>query len=881
MKKFVYAFHEGNAGMRNLLGGKGAGLAEMANLKLPVPQGFTITTEACTSYYEHDEQITAEIQAEIQEHLRQLQTATGKVLGDVQKPLLVSVRSGARESMPGMMDTVLNLGLNDEVVVGLANLTQNPRFAYDAYRRFIMMFSEVVMGMDKDEFEHILSAAKEAKGVKLDTELDADDLEAVAKQSLIRYQEIKGEAFPQDPQIQLLEAIEAVFRSWNNPRANYYRQLHHIPSSWGTAVNVQEMVFGNKGARSGSGVAFSRNPATGAPGVYGEYLVNAQGEDVVAGVRTPDSIAQMQTWLPEVYHQFTEIARKLEAHYGDMQDMEFTIEDGKLFLLQTRNGKRTAQAAMKVAVDMVKEGLVTKARALKQIDPESMDSLLHPMFDAAALRAAKAITKGLPASPGAASGGLVFSAEAARLAAAEGKKCILVRQETSPEDIEGMNLAQGILTARGGMTSHAAVVARGMGKCCVSGCADALINDKQKVMKIGDQAYHEGDIISLDGSTGMVYGEAIKTVPATISGDFSTVMSWAKEIRKMNVRANADKPEDVARALELGAQGVGLTRTEHMFFGKDRIFKFREMILAKDEASRRAALDELLPIQQGDFEGIFRALKGYPGTIRLLDPPLHEFLPQEADEQQQLADDMGMTLAEVQDVVDNLHELNPMLGMRGCRLAVVYPEIAEMQVTAIIQAALTVQKEGIRVYPEIMVPLISDVRELKFLRKIICQVADRLIAESGQDLPYLVGTMMEIPRACLTADEVATEADFFSFGTNDLTQMGYGLSRDDAGRVLDVYYQRGIFDVDPTAVLDRKGVGSLMKIAGEKARAVKSNIHLGICGEHGGEPSSIKFCHQINCDYISCSPFRVPIAILAAAQAQVEYPRDYESVDLS
>lgn len=879
MKKFVYMFAEGNASMRELLGGKGANLAEMTGLGLPVPNGFTVSTEACIAYYDHGRKISEGIQEEIFEYLHKLEAATGKTLGDKNNPLLVSVRSGARASMPGMMDTVLNLGLNDEVVEGLAKLTNNRRFAFDAYRRFIMMFSDVVMEVHKDEFEALMDEAKKAKGVTEDTELDAEDLEKVAQASLARYKEIKGEDFPQDPKMQLIEAVEAVFRSWNNPRAIYYRQMHNIPASWGTAVNVQEMVFGNMGDDSGSGVAFSRNPATGENKVYGEFLINAQGEDVVAGVRTPINLEEMKTWNVDIYNQFSDIAKRLEKHYGDMQDLEFTIERSKLFILQTRNGKRTAQAAMRVAVEMVEEGMVSKERALQQIDPRSLDALLHPMFDEAALKKAQPVAKGLPASPGAASGEIVFSAEEARLAKEAGKKVILVRLETSAEDIEGMNLSEGILTARGGMTSHAAVVARGMGKCCVSGCADLTIDEAACKAYLKDLALNKGDVISIDGTTGQVYAGAIPSVEAHITGYFSTVLNWANETRQMNVRANADTPKDAAKALELGAGGIGLVRTEHMFFEKDRIFEFRQMILAKNEEERRAALAKILPIQRGDFEGIFRAMQGLPVTIRLLDPPLHEFLPHEENEMKELADAMGISLDEIKRVVHGLAEANPMLGMRGCRLAVVFPEIAEMQVEAIISAALNVQKEGIKVYPEIMVPLISVDKELEYLRKIITDKADQLIKEAGQDLHYLVGTMIEIPRAALTSDEIAQHADFFSYGTNDLTQMGYGLSRDDAGRVLDTYYQKGIFESDPTAILDQKGVGRLVKISSQEAREVKPEIHLGICGEHGGEPSSIHLCHDLNFDYVSCSPYRVPIAILAAAQAQIEKPRDYVSVD--
>lgn len=880
MTKFVYLFKEGNASMRELLGGKGANLAEMTNLDLPVPPGFTITAEACNAYYDQGEQIFEAIAEEIRQSLKTLQDETGKELGNPERPLVVSVRSGARASMPGMMDTVLNLGFNDQVAEGMAQLTHNRRFAYDAYRRFIMMFADVVMGIDKNEFEAIMDEVKKARGVTEDTELNAEDLEEVTRKSLARYEEIKGEPFPQDPTLQLMDAIEAVFRSWNNPRAQYYRRMNNIPHSWGTAVNVQEMVYGNMGENSASGVAFSRNPAVGDNHIYGEYLQNAQGEDVVAGVRTPVDLNNMKNWLPEVYDQFCDVAKRLEKHYGDMQDLEFTIEEGHLFLLQTRNGKRTAQAAIKIAVEMVEEGLVTKERALMQIDPASLDTLLHPRFDRDELAKAKAICKGLPASPGAASGQIVFSAQEANRQVLDGKKVILVRQETSPEDIEGMHIAEGILTARGGMTSHAAVVARGMGKCCITGCSELVIDEKAKTMTVKGVDYKEGEILSLDSSTGEVYAEEIHTVPAEIAGDFETVMTWAKETSKMNVRANADNPADVQKSLDLGAGGVGLTRTEHMFFEKDRIFQFRKMILAKSKEERLLALEKIRPIQQGDFEGIFRALKGLPATIRLLDPPLHEFLPKKEDEIKDLAESMDMEIEDVNKVIHSLQESNPMLGMRGCRLAVVFPEIAEMQTAAIIQAAINVKKEGIDVYPEIMVPLICTVKELSFLRKVISNVADKLIEESGIDIHYNVGTMIEIPRAALTADEIAPVADFFSYGTNDLTQMGFGLSRDDAGPVLDAYYQKGIFENDPTAILDQKGIGRLVKISSKEAREVKPEIHLGICGEHGGEPSSVKFLHGLNFDYVSCSPFRVPIAILSAAQAQIENPRDYLSTDL-
>lgn len=881
MTKYVYMFKEGNAGMKNLLGGKGANLAEMTTLGLPVPQGFTVSTEACINYYDEGKKISDEMKNQILDALRKLEKETYKVYGDKKNPLLVSVRSGARASMPGMMDTILNLGLTNEVVEGLAELTGNKRFAYDSYRRFIMMFSDVVMDIDKENYEAIMDEIKERRGITDDMELTAEDMEELAKRSLEKYRELKGEDFPQDPEEQLIEAVKAVFRSWNNERAIYYRQMNNIPASWGTAVNVQEMVYGNMGDTSGTGVAFTRNPATGEPGVYGEYLMNAQGEDVVAGIRTPFHIDHMKEQMPEVYDEFVRYCEQLEKHYGDMQDMEFTIENGKLFMLQTRNGKRTAHSALRVAVDMVNEGIVDKERALMQIDPHSLDTLLHPMFDKESLDNAKRIAKGLPASPGAATGEVVFTAEDAKIKNLAGHKVILVRLETSPEDIEGMNLSEGILTVRGGMTSHAAVVARGMGKCCVSGCAEVSVNAEQKTMKVDDKVYHEGDFISLDGSTGIVYDGQIKTVPAEISGDFEEIMTWSDEIAKMNVRTNADTPADATKARELGAKGIGLTRTEHMFFEKDRIFEFRKMILAKTEEERRASLSKIEPIQQTDFEGIFRAMDGLSVTIRLLDPPLHEFLPSSEAEQKELATAMGIEFAEIQQVVKDLHEMNPMLGLRGCRLAIVYPEIAEMQANAIIKAAIAVKKEGINVKPEIMVPLVAEAKELAYVRNIIVTTADQLIKEAGIELDYHVGTMLEIPRAALTSKEVAQHADFFSFGTNDLTQMSYGLSRDDGGRILETYYQKGIFENDPTAILDQVGVGRLMEISSVDAREAKPEIHLGICGEHGGEPSSIELCHKLNFDYVSCSPFRVPIARLSAAQSQIKNPREYVSCDFN
>ncbi|KXB42535.1 pyruvate, phosphate dikinase [Amygdalobacter nucleatus] len=869
MTKYVYLFKEGDASMRNLLGGKGAGLAEMTRLGLPVPRGFTITTEACTRYYDDSETIAPEIETEIFKTLRTMEEITGKKLGDVTNPLLVSVRSGARSSMPGMMDTILNLGLTDEVVEAVAKLTDNPRFAWDSYRRFISMFGDVAMHIDKSHFDAAMDEVKAARGVKGDLELNAEDLKEVAQKMKVVYEQQLGKPFPQDPKEQLLTAVKAVFESWNNERAIYYRHMHDIPSSWGTAVNVQEMVYGNMGETSGTGVAFTRNPATGEAGIFGEYLMNAQGEDVVAGIRTPFPITHMKEQMPEVYAQFEEIAKTLEKHYGDMQDMEFTIERGKLFMLQTRNGKRTAFAALQVANDMVKEGLVTKERALMQIDPSSLDTLLHPNFDQEALKAAKPIAKGLPASPGAASGGIVFSAEEAFEVKQSGAKVVLVRTETSPEDIVGMNVSEGILTVRGGMTSHAAVVARGMGKCCVSGCAEVSINEEAETMTIGNKVFHKGDWISLDGATGCVYDGPIATKPASLTGNFATIMQWADEIRELGIRTNADTPKDAKVARDLGAEGIGLVRTEHMFFAEDRIFAFRKMIVAKTVEERRKALAEILPIQQGDFEAIFETMKGLPVTVRLLDPPLHEFLPQVEEDIVELANALNISVDDLKTTIHDLHELNPMLGHRGCRLAVTYPEIAEMQTTAIINAALKVSTDEHPMVAEIMIPLVCDIKELQFVKKVIVKTADKLIKESGRKLEYKVGTMIEIPRAALTADEIATEADFFSFGTNDLTQMTFGLSRDDAGKILDCYYNEGIFESDPTAHLDVKGVGQLMKIATEKSRGVKKNIKLGVCGEHGGDPASISFVNTLGFNYVSCSPYRVPIARLAAAQATI------------
>ncbi len=871
MTKYVYLFSEGNASMRNLLGGKGANLAEMTGLGLPVPRGFIITTEACTRYYDDDKTIHATIQEEIFAALAKVEQDAGKKFGDPTNPYLVSVRSGARASMPGMMDTILNLGLNDVVVEGLAKLTENPRFAYDSYRRFISMFADVVMDISKTKFDHQLDTVKEQAGVKLDSDLTADDMKEVVRRFKDVYQTEKGEPFPQDPRIQLIESIEAVFRSWNNERAIIYRRQNDIPYSWGTAVNVQEMVYGNMGDTSGTGVAFTRNPATGEKKLYGEFLMNAQGEDVVAGIRTPQTIDQLLQVMPEVYEQFADYANKLENHYKDMQDLEFTIERGKLYMLQTRSGKRTAAAALKIAVDMVDEGLLSEKEALLKIDPRQLDALLHPTFEEAALKAAHPIAKGLPASPGAATGKAYFTAEDAEKAAEKGEKVILVRLETSPEDIVGMMASEGILTGRGGMTSHAAVVARGMGKCCVSGCSELGIDENAKCFsdKAG-HVYREGDWISLDGSTGNVYSGSIQTEEASLSGDFARVMSWTDKFRVLKVRANADTVRDATVAVELGAEGIGLCRTEHMFFEPDRIFAFRQMIVAKTEEARRKALDKILPMQRKDFVELYRVLKGDPVTIRLLDPPLHEFLPQADHEIAELARELGMPVEELKAVIASLHELNPMMGNRGCRLAITYPEIAEMQTRAIIEAAIQVNKEGIQVDPEIMVPLVCDVAELKFVKNIIVQTADQIIAEAGVTLDYSVGTMIEIPRAALTADQIAKEADFFSFGTNDLTQMAYGLSRDDASRILERYYDVRIFEADPTARLDLEGVGKLMKIATDGGRETKPEIKLGICGEHGGDPASVRYCHQLGFSYVSCSSFRVPIARLAAAQAAIE-----------
>ena len=870
-KKYVYNFHEGNGSMRELLGGKGANLAEMMNLGMPVPYGFTVTTEACNQYYADDEKISVGIIAEIMNHLRDLEEESGKEFGSPENPLLVSVRSGARASMPGMMDTILNLGLNDEVVEGLATLTNNPRFAYDSYRRFIQMFADVVMGLSKAKFETVIDEIKEAKHVKLDTELDTDDLKLMVKKFKEFYCEQLHDDFPTDPKEQLILAVEAVFKSWENPRAQYYRKMNDIPSSWGTAVNVQMMVFGNMGETSGTGVAFTRNPATGENKLYGEFLMNAQGEDVVAGIRTPQTIDHLKDIMPKAYEQFVDITKKLENHYKDMQDMEFTIENEKLFMLQTRNGKRTASAALKIACDMVAEGLLTKEEAILNVDPSQLDALLHPTFDGAALKDAQVITRGLPASPGAATGKVVFNAEDAKRAANAGHRVVLVRLETSPEDIEGMAAAQGVLTVRGGMTSHAAVVARGMGTCCVSGCGDIKVNEEEKYFTVNGLKFTENDYISLDGSTGNVYGEEVRTVPAKIVGDFETFMSWADEFRKLKVRTNADTPRDAKKAYEFGAEGIGLVRTEHMFFDGDRIKAIREMIVSKTVEQREKALAKLLPMQRGDFEKIYEAMHGLPVTIRYLDPPLHEFLPTEEEDIIALANEMNMGVADLKAVISNLHEFNPMMGHRGCRLAISYPEIAKMQTQAVIEAAINVNesKPHYHIVPEIMIPLVGDKNELAYVKKIVKETADQIIADKGVELTYKVGTMIEIPRAAVLADEIAEEAEFFSFGTNDLTQMTYGFSRDDAGSFLQDYYDKKVYEQDPFARLDQKGVGKLVKMAATLGRQTRPDIKLGICGEHGGDPSSIEFCHKVGLDYVSCSPFRVPIARLAAAQAAI------------
>ncbi len=871
MKKWVYLFTEGNANMRELLGGKGANLAEMTNLGLPVPQGFTITTEACTQYYEDGKQINDEIQGQINEYIGKMEEITGKKFGDTQNPLLVSVRSGARASMPGMMDTILNLGLNETVVNTIAAQTGNERWAWDCYRRFIQMYSDVVMEVGKKYFEELIDEMKKEKGVKQDVELNAADLKELANQFKAEYKEKIGEDFPDEPKEQLMGAVKAVFRSWDNPRANVYRRDNDIPYSWGTAVNVQMMAFGNWSDESGTGVAFTRDPATGEKKLMGEFLMNAQGEDVVAGVRTPMPIAKMAEIMPEVFEQFKDVCDKLENHYRDMQDMEFTIENKKLYMLQTRNGKRTAQAALKIACDLVDEGMRTEKEAVAMIDPRNLDTLLHPQFDAAALKAATPIGKGLGASPGAACGKIVFSAEDAEEWAARGEKVVLVRLETSPEDITGMKVSQGILTVRGGMTSHAAVVARGMGTCCVSGCDDITMDEANKKFTLAGQEFKEGDYISIDGSTGNIYGGRIATVDATIAGEFGRIMAWADKYRVLKVRTNADTPADAKKARELGAEGIGLCRTEHMFFEESRIAAFREMICADTVEEREEALDKILPYQQGDFEKLYEALEGCPVTIRFLDPPLHEFVPTEEADIEKLAKAQGKTVEEIKNFIESLHEFNPMMGHRGCRLAVTYPEIAKMQTRAVIRAAINVQKAhpDWNVKPEIMIPLICEIKELKFVKKVVVETADAEIAAAGVKLEYEVGTMIEIPRAALTADEIAAEADFFCFGTNDLTQMTFGFSRDDAGKFLNAYYDTKIFENDPFAKLDRTGVGKLMEMAIKLGKPVNPKLHVGICGEHGGDPSSVEFCHQIGLDYVSCSPFRVPIARLAAAQAAI------------
>ena len=871
MTQYVYSFSEGNKDMRNLLGGKGANLAEMKGLGLPVPDGFTVTTEACNKYYDDGEKIADEVIEQIMNKLNKLEESSGKKMGDLENPLLVSVRSGARASMPGMMDTVLNLGLNDEVAKHFSEKIDNPRFVYDSYRRFIQMFADVVKGYPKSSFERVLDEFKENKGVSYDTDLTAGDMKEITEKFKSIYKELAGEEFPQEPKEQLIEAVTAVFRSWNNERAIIYRRMNDIPSSWGTAVNVQEMVYGNSGDRSGTGVAFTRNPATGENKLYGEYLINAQGEDVVAGIRTPQPISTLASVMPEVYDQFAKIAKTLENHYKDMQDMEFTIENGKLFMLQTRNGKRTAPAALKVAVDLVNEGMITKEEALLKVEPKQLDQLLHPMFDNEALKKAKPIAKGLAASPGAGTGRIYFTASDVSEAKKRGEETLLVRLETSPEDIQGMNDANGILTVRGGMTSHAAVVARGMGRCCVSGCGELIIDEENKTLKTKDgKVFKEGDYLSIDGSTGNVYGEEIKTVEATISGDFETFMNWADATRRLKVRTNADTPKDAIQARKFGAEGIGLCRTEHMFFETDRIFNFRRMILADSLEQREEALEKILPYQRGDFEKLFEAMEGDPVVIRYLDPPLHEFLPHTIEEMKPLAESLNISLETIQNRIDALKEFNPMMGHRGCRLAITYPEIARMQTRAVIEAAINVNKKGMNVTPEIMIPLVGDVKELEYVKNIVVEVADKIIKENNVNLQYKVGTMTEIPRAALTADEIAKQAEFFSFGTNDLTQMTYGFSRDDAGKFLNDYYDKKIFESDPFAKLDQTGVGQLVEMAAVKGRKTRSDIHLGICGEHGGDPSSVEFCHRIGLDYVSCSPFRVPIARLAAAQAVVK-----------
>ena len=868
-KKYCYLFSEGNADMRELLGGKGANLAEMTNIGLPVPQGFTITTEACTQYYEDGREINADIQAEINEYIVKMEGIVGKKFGDTENPLLVSVRSGARASMPGMMDTILNLGLNEDVVQVMAEKSGNPRWAWDCYRRFIQMYSDVVMEVGKKYFEQLIDKMKEEKGVKQDVELTADDLKELASQFKAEYKSKIGQDFPSDPKEQLMGAVKAVFRSWDNPRANVYRRDNDIPYSWGTAVNVQSMAFGNMGDDCGTGVAFTRDPATGAKGLFGEFLTNAQGEDVVAGVRTPMHINEMEQKFPEAFKQFVEVCSTLEKHYRDMQDMEFTVEHGKLYMLQTRNGKRTAQAALKIACDLVDEGMRTEQEAVLMIDPRNLDTLLHPQFDAKALKAATPIGKGLGASPGAACGKIVFTAEDAEAWKARGEKVVLVRLETSPEDITGMKASQGILTVRGGMTSHAAVVARGMGTCCVSGCSDIAMDEENKKFTLAGKTFHEGDAISIDGSTGNIYDGIIPTVDATIAGEFGRIMAWADKYRKLKVRTNADTPADAKKARELGAEGIGLCRTEHMFFEADRIAAFREMICSDTVEEREAALDKILPYQQGDFEKLYEALEGNPVTIRFLDPPLHEFVPTEEADIKKLAEAQGKSVETIKNIISSLHEFNPMMGHRGCRLAVTYPEIAKMQTRAVIRTALNVKKAhpDWNIVPEIMIPLVGEVKELKYVKDVVVAVADEEIKNAGSDLKYEVGTMIEIPRAALTADEIAKEAEFFCFGTNDLTQMTYGFSRDDAGKFLNAYYDAKIFENDPFAKLDQTGVGKLMEMAIKLGKGVRPEMHVGICGEHGGDPTSVEFCHKIGLDYVSCSPFRVPIARLAAAQA--------------
>jgi pyruvate,orthophosphate dikinase len=872
--KYVYLFSEGNTSMKNLLGGKGANLAEMTNIGIPVPFGFTVTTEACNKYYEDGRRISDDIIGQIYNSLTKLEESTGKKFGDNSNPLLVSVRSGARVSMPGMMDTILNLGLNDVAVEAMAELTNNPRFAYDSYRRFIQMFSDVVMNIEKRLFENKIDELKEKKGVEFDTDLTAEDLKELVGEFKELYKKEKGEDFPSDPKVQLLESITAVFRSWDNPRAIVYRRLNDIPGEWGTAVNVQEMVFGNKGETSGTGVVFSRNPANGENEIYGEYLMNAQGEDVVAGIRTPLPISKLKDQDPTIYKEFEDIVNKLESHYKDMQDMEITIEEGKLYFLQTRNGKRTAQAALKIAVDLVEEGMLSKEEAILKVEPKQLDTLLHPAFYTEDLKKAIPIGKGLPASPGAACGKIAFTADEAKDRAALGEDVVLVRLETSPEDIEGMVAAKGILTVRGGMTSHAAVVARGMGTCCVAGCGTIRVDEKKRTVEVDGKVYTDEDFISIDGTSGNVYGEKIKTVTPEILGHFAIFMGWADEIRKLKVRANADSPKDAQQAVEFGAEGVGLCRTEHMFFAEDRIMAVRQMITSKDLEQRKVALDKILPMQKADFIGIYEALEGKPVTIRLLDPPLHEFLPSAEADIKELAKEMRITFEELHSTVQELHEFNPMMGHRGCRLAVSYPEIADMQARAIIEAAIEVKKnKGYDIVPEIMIPLVGEIKELKYVKDVIVNTVKEVMEERGVTLEYKVGTMIEIPRAALTADEIAKEAEFFSFGTNDLTQMTFGFSRDDAAKFLSAYYEKKIYEQDPFGKLDQTGVGSLIKIAVEKGKSTRPDIHLGICGEHGGDPSSIEFCHNIGLDYVSCSPFRVPLARLAAAQAQVKNKR--------